>query len=826
MKKKALRLIAWLTGIFILGISTFTLVLYLNQDKVIKRVFTEANEILTAPVDYSSVNISLQKFPLASIRLEDVFCRGNTQNSKDTLVFAEDLFLEFHLWKLVLGDWSVEGITLSKGALYLNFPEEGDPNYKIWKDRESSESNTLFALNQVALSDVNFKLGIEKQHLEIKAFLNTGSLGGILDGSDMDLKTKADFNLNELRVQNDTLLAPEHVHAELIVSGSSEKLRLDEGTVILSDLKLLFSGQYEPENFALNVRGQDLPLSKLVEFYNRQAWPKNPNLNKVKGIANLDFSGSFPGSYEDSRYQVNFDVSQGQITGDAVKLKDVALSGSYGYQDATSELSISSFKGYGRTGELKGSLSIADFNAPLVNLKLQSDLDLAEWMLILPLDTLTDPSGRMAVDLDMNNQFKSFDDISADQLRKTNARGKIDLTKVGFAFRKSDKTIENLNASLSFGEDQLDIDNFYFQTGQSDVYLSGHFSNVLSYLFFENEKLKLTTQVRSQELHVEDFLLSGKSKNAEYSLEFARSLEMDIDIVVDQLYFDSFYAEQLKGNLLVSNDLISARNLAFKADQGEFSGDLSINMKRREEYRLMANLSATNADLHELFRSFKNFGQDELVAENIYGRSDMKIQMKSALKPNLYLPPESVYLLADLNIHDGILKNYQPMSALSDYADIEELKVVKFSQLRNQISIENSVIYIPEMRIESNVLDLYLSGKHQFNNSIDYAMQLKLADVLFKKRKRESKHSEFDEHLAEMERTDNPNVYVRMTGTTSYPIISLDKERMNQSIKKGFEKQGEDLRKIFTKKDKEVKNNKSSGIEYTLFDDEDEGGEK
>lgn len=823
MKRKVWRIFLWFTGLGLAAIVAFVAVLFANKDRIINRVMEESARLLEEPVNVSAIDLSVRKFPLASVKLEKVFCKGRDALPGDTLIYAEEVFLEFHLWKLITGNWGIEGISLEQGVLNLRFPAHGQPNYHIWKDRETDATASVFDLKAVHTHHMAFRLDMEKEDLQVAAQIHSAELAGIFLGENYDLTSSAEFALKELLYHQQSYLQPDEILARLDLHGQKDSLHLSDGKLSIAGFEISFNGGYNTELFRLAATGNNFDIKALNDFYVRQNWSETRVAASVSGEADLIFTGKFPLNEEEASYELAFEVDRGILSKELVEVTGLQIAGRYVHQDGQDDLYLNSFSGKGRSGRIKGSLSLADLNSPAVNLKLVSDLDLAEWMLLLPIDTLTRASGRMAVDIELSNHLRSLKQLTAAELKKTRARGSINLKEVGFSFKNSDKTIADLNASLSFGGDHLDIDNFYFRTGQSDVYLTGHFSNVLGYLFFKEEKLKLDTKVKSQELHVEDFLVTGKSSNGEYSIEFARSIEMDLLVDVEQLYFDSFYAEKVKGNLNIRNGLIQGKQLSFDADDGSFKGEFTINMKGSGNYHLMANLEARHTNLHDLFISFGNFGQEELVAENIYGVADMKLRLTSSLTPSLYLPPESVYLSANLNIRDGILKDYQPMMALSDYAAIDELKEVRFSQLSNEITIAESVIYIPEMLIESNVLNLQLNGEHHFDNRIDYSMKLRLADVIFRKRKKDNQFSEFDDHLTEMEKTDDPNIYVKMSGTTSYPIISLDKERMNRSIKDDIKKQGAELKQIFTKKEPDQKKKKSSGIEYTLFEDEDDG---
>src|SRR5690606_15286816 len=158
-----------------------------------------------------------------------------------------------------------------------------------------------------------------------------------------------------------------------------------------------------------------------------------------------------------------------------------------------------------------------------------------------------------------------------------------------------------------------------------------------------------------------------------------------------------------------------------------------------EMYTLAASLRGQSIDIHKLFESFKNFGQDVIASDNIYGTANLSVQYISKMAPTLEIDISTIEMTSSLAIENGNLKNFDPLSALSDFASIEELKDVHFDRLENNISIRNSQIIIPKMNINSNVLDMGIEGNHGFDNTIDYSIRLKLSDVLFSNRKKKKK---------------------------------------------------------------------------------------
>ncbi|MDZ7848307.1 MAG: AsmA-like C-terminal region-containing protein [Owenweeksia sp.] len=259
---------------------------------------------------------------------------------------------------------------------------------------------------------------------------------------------------------------------------------------------------------------------------------------------------------------------------------------------------------------------------------------------------------------------------------------------------------------------------------------------MLNYIFFDEQKLLVDAKVKSQQLVMKDFLVSGAGSTEAYNLAFVNTLDLDLSLQVDRFLFHKFFAKNIKGELNVHDGLIEARSIVLYADEGQFNETFVLTRARLVTIILKANLNGTGANLHELFVSFGNFGQEVLLAENIFGKADLNLQMSSRLQPDLYIDPATVNLKAGLLITDGNLKNYEPMRALSDFAHLDELRDVRFDRLENEISIHNSKIHIPEMTVQSNVLDLTISGEHSFTNNIDYSMVLKLSEVLLSSGKR------------------------------------------------------------------------------------------
>ncbi len=818
MKKKIVRFLLWFSGIFVLGLAVFTTVLYLNQDKIKAVVLTEVNRMLAEPVSIKQIDVSLRKFPYASLAFSEVFSAGADSRKGDTLLYAQEVYFEFNLWNVFSDDLSIRKISLENGTAHIIRPTKGTPNYQIWRE-DSASGSSLFTLDEVSFK--NFKLFQHEGAIKQTAtgHIHELSFSGSFESENFSITNSSNLFLDSLVVDDFVYLKSVNTKTAFTLAGNSSNFQFTQGSLRLNNTDVDFAINIEPNGVAILASKNNIDLSDLQDLASTQNWGI-PNSIEFDGKANISFKGIF--EYDkDVDIEVGFSTSNTTLSGyENARIKNFTCEGSYNLKHGKDHLHLTKFKGSGRSGNFTGALDIKDFSQPGVVLDLKSDLEFSEWLIFVPADTLTKPEGRANIDVHFENKFKSLSSIKPEELKRAKASGSIKLDGIGFTFKNTDRRIEDLEADLRFLGNDLKIANFFFRTGKSDIYLEGAFENVLNYAYFNDQKLNIDARLLSKQLVMEDFILGRTTEtDDEYNLEFVKALDLELELAVDRFMFDQFTASEIRGKLDVKNGLIEAKSITLNADDGTFEGHLSIDTKPAN-YKMEAVLKANSININKLFLSFNNFGQEAITSNNLYGVANLNMALSCSMSPTLQIDLSSILMESQLSIENGKLNNYEPMLALSRFADIKELQEVRFSKLENNISIRNSQVIIPMMNISSNVLDMGLQGKHGFNNIIDYSIRLKLSDVLFSNRKNKKQKSEFDEHLIEVEKDDDPNIYIRMAGDIENPTIELDRQGMGESINTGLKEQGKQLKNIFKKSDKEDKKKDGSGIKYDLFGDE------
>jgi hypothetical protein len=197
----------------------------------------------------------------------------------------------------------------------------------------------------------------------------------------------------------------------------------------------------------------------------------------------------------------------------------------------------------------------------------------------------------------------------------------------------------------------------------------------------------------------------------------------------------------------------------------------------------------------------------------------------------LNLDAGKVISKANLVINRGELIDFEPLEPLSKYIDLEELRHVKFSQLKNTVEIRNEKIYIPTMDIESSALSLSASGVHSFDNEIEYHIKLLLSDLLARKAKRARKEvEEFGE--VEDDGTGKTSLFIAMKGQLDNPSITFDGKGAREKLKSDMAREKQSMKQLLhdewglfkrdttLKKDKEPETKKKNKV-LIDFDEDD-----
>ena len=135
------KILKWSLGITTGIVLLISASLYFFHYRICELVLKEVNNELVEPIQVSEVSLVFWgSFPNLSIDLKDVYIqdRFSKSNSKDTLLQAKNIRLQFNPIDLWNEKYNIKYLEVTEGSLNLKTNANGEANYDILKPAKTT----------------------------------------------------------------------------------------------------------------------------------------------------------------------------------------------------------------------------------------------------------------------------------------------------------------------------------------------------------------------------------------------------------------------------------------------------------------------------------------------------------------------------------------------------------------------------------------------------------------------------------------------------------------------------------------------------------------
>lgn len=820
------KIMAWLFLIFAILFTSSVLFLKYNKEEVIEVVKLEINKQVAAEISVSTIDLEfIRSFPRASVYFTNVYCQEVAKSSQDTLFAFEELFLEFNVWDLLTKNYVLQKIQVNNGLVNIKRFEDGSDNFHFWKEeKEEEEKEESNAFSFPSITGKNIKLRYSDFPVDFFAEdrLKSLNISGYYKADDFFAKTQITSTLGYLKSGKLKLFSNTALNTDFVLQVKPELFSISDGKVGFGGLDFSFEGNISKEDNKWNFSGEDLPIKKVVNAIPSAFFPEKSGFT-VEGTTSLTVDllqkGNSPIFIE-----ANAEVNKGSYAMEAipfvlnqVSLKAHFTNGKKG-DVSTTALTVKKLKASTKTGDLSGGVTVVNFKRPTVTIDANIDAKFDEIMRWVTPQYVESASGNITGDFSIKQRFNSFEEIPEKGLTNAFLSGELALQSASWTLPNTGITLSRMDGKVRLmATGDLSVDRMEISTPKSSFYLSGKVKNALN-----PGRMSFITSLRSDLISLEELMTwdfsTFKNKNStETSDEFP--FDFSVNMNVDKFTLNKLTGTKLTGRVWSEKGpRVQGNDIAFNTLDGKVFGRFSYLMTSPTS-TLWTKGDFTHINIKNLFQDFDDFGQEALSHKNISGNMSASLNMTISHDDNFNFLPNTLTLESDLKLTKGALINYKPLENLSEVVDIEELKNVKFSELKNKINIDKGVITIPEMTIESSALeDLRLEGKHTFENVLDYSIRLKLSDALGGKKK---KNSDFDDFIIEEDRKGTPYIWVKMSGPIDDLSVGIDSKKIGEGIKKEFIDEGSELKKLLSGEDPEEKKKKKPSYTFEWSEEPD-----
>jgi len=817
IKRKYLKRTIIILGI-ILGF-IFTIIILFNlffEEKIKSILLHKINEQLNTEITVEQINIDLfHDFPYSSLSFHQVEMKEAIPDSiKGNLFEAENVYLQFSIFDIITGNYDIKRIECENGYVKAIVYANGEDNYHFWKEKTDSvvtDDSFNFDINKLIIKNMGVFYDNFKEKQSVSARIEEVFLKGDFTSEEYQMTIEGKVFLSKIAIQNQEFLSNQNIDIslELGVNNTSDTYSIEDGEISFHKMDIFLNGNMiyndSTQYLDISLEGKDIGIQNITENL-PQAYQNKLEKYKMKG--NINLFAKVKGDLRNNQppqIKIDFNVVDGYFKEKEteIELKKINIIGSYNNNgDSNLDNDILIVKTINailnEKDKITASFSINGLKHPKIDCEIDATIDLAMLKDFISLEEVETLSGIMDLDFTYSGQINDVNNITRKDFVNSETKGHIGLTDVDFKLKDYNYLLTEINGKYRFNKQDIIIEEMRGMLGSTDFQLEGSFLNILTYFFVEDSPLNIKAELFSEHVHIEEFLTKETSfptKEEEYELIIDKNINLDLDLDIKTITFRKFYADNLSGHFLMKDKKISFNHLKFKSMEGETKATIKIRQLPNNKIHSYVFADLHHIEIKKLFYQFENFGLTVMTDKNIEGKTDANIEFSALWTNDFVIEENSIVVDAEIEINNGKLRNYKPLEGLQDYIK-EDLSEISFKKLKNTILIKDKNITIPQMTINSNVMNFEVSGTHKFNNEIDYHLQILLSDLkLTNKAKKDRPKEEFGP--IEDDGLGKTSLFVYVYGTVDEPLYKLlDKQKLKEKIKEDIKEEKQTIKEV------------------------------
>jgi len=808
------------------------------QDEVKEYVIKELNKQLNTEiiVDGKDIEFTLIKnFPYASIDFKNAkVLEAVKRKNKDTLFNAGEISLQFNIVDVFKKKYHIKKMEVDDATLKIRIDKNGNDNYHFWKpSADTAKTSFSFALEDIVLNNVSFTFKNSKTKISADVAIKKSNLSGNFSDKQYSLETVNDLYVNYFKADSTTYLKNKNLHSqvELMVDTEIPSYKIKKGKLKLENLLFDIVGNIIAANdepiLNLGIKGKDMDIKSVLSLIPEKYKGK---INAYESDGEFYFDATILGSFANKQTPqmvADFGIKNADITQvkDNIVLKKVTLTGHYtnGNKDKKqpSVLTLIPFSATINQGSLEGEISLTNLENPSFDGKIKGVLSLDELQKFIKIDTIETITGDLKIDAHFTGDGKN---ISTGNYDAVTTFGDLSVTNMDMKLKNNSLPFMGINGDFKFDNNDLVINTFTGNAGNSDFDMKGTFKNMIGFILKENQDITVDATFISKNIDLNE-LLANKDKNKEsnsnYKLHFSEHINVNLNSEIQHLVFRKFDATNIQGVIKLKDKKLYADPVTLSTMGGTITTSGMVDGTDTTKFLVTCFSDMNTINISKLFYQFENFGQSAITHSKVKGVASAKVNFASELSPELKINVEKLYSAIDMTIENGELNNVEAMKSMSKFIELKDLESIRFATLKNQIEIKNQVVSIPKMEVKSTAINITASGTHTFNNEINYKFKLSLNELLAKKAKKAKKENDEFGEVAD-DGLGRTNIFLSMTGTPEHPIIKYDSKSAIQNVKQDLKVEKQTLKTILKeefglfKKDSTLSNKKPK-TEETKF---------
>lgn len=757
--KKFLKIVAIVAVVLIAVALVVPLAL---KSKVGDIVEKEAGELLTAEVDFRSLDLSLLRhFPHASVELEGLTVVCAAPFEGDTLASVGRISVVVDLMSL-FGDsgYEVTKLLVDKAHLHARKLADGSVNWDVMKpsdepaeEKEPAEADEPSAfrlrMRDVRLSEAVVRYEDDSTGMRAGVDPLDLRLSGDLSGERSDLDLRLEAHRLSYAADGVALLRDADLTADVTLDADlkNKRFTFSDNRLSLNAIALSLDGwvaladdrtEMDVRVNSSKVEFRDV-LSLVPAFYTRDfenltasgqltldAW--------AKGVLAGDRLPAFETTLAVRDGSFKYASLPKAVTGITI---DARAANPGGTADATT-VDVPTFALTMAGNALRGSFSAA---TPMSDLRFKAaaagKVDLGAVKEVYPLGDSIALAGVVTADMQASGRMS---DIERERYEAIAASGRLTVEGVTAALAGLPE-VKVRRAAMSVSPAALTLSELGVTVGRSDIEASGTLSNYIGYLL-RDQTLRGRLDVRSSLLDLNELLGDASEASADTGAAAApadtaamravvvpQNLDLALGASLKKILFQKMVLDDFTGSLTVTKGTVSMNRLAMNAFGGRMSASGSYSTAadaQRPALKLKAEIA--DASFSTTFDQLDVVRRMVPLFEKTGGDYSMSLDLATRLTQTM--DPDYATLQADGAIRSKNIRvqNIAVFDQLAAALKNDALRRIEAKDVDIRFTIRDGRIATQPFDLSVGGISLNLSGSTGLDQTIDYTARVTLPE--------------------------------------------------------------------------------------------------
>jgi len=802
------KLLLWVFGTLTL-LAFLPLLILFFQDEITQLFVNQLSQQFERKISAKKATINFYKnFPNVSIALTDVVITANPNWPKDQVAHIQNLYCSFNFNDIINKRYIIKQLLAENGYIHLIFYKDGKTNYQLFENQgknKSEEKPITLDLSMVKLKNIDFRYDIRKSQevYEVKA---QDVSFRFKYADEMLITLHGKLLSGQIGKQANGFLSNRNfvINGDIAVYQTQQKYSIKTLEIDMDNTEFDLSGEistHQQTQLDIKLAGKEVSLTTIIALLPNTTASQFTEYNTQ---GNVYFNGTINGIWTANQMPsitLGFGCKNTSFYHPDMKaqLTNISFDGSFTngeqHHNTTSVLHIQNFSGNIDESPLTGELTIQNFDNPLLDFKLKTDLNAEQLINFYPITAIETLTGTIQADITFKGNIPNL--LNKTSVPDFTSASRVDLRNIDIKLSAFEKPMQIPYAAILLEANALKLDSTVMTIGESDMSVTAIWKNFLASLFTENTLPEIDARINALDWNLDDWKTTPKSQadtssaqNVSFGLQNS-SLRLDIGKFSASKYTLTNVFGRLEA---ISPTYYNISPIRFDVSDGSMEANATVKVVDKH-YNIDGDYNLLNINIKKLFALFDNFGQQNLTADNLEGILNGKLDADIWLLPDGNANFKKTRILADLAISEGKLINYKPLYTLGKFLKNRDYDRVSFTKLENTFTIEQEKLYIPRMFINSSIGRIYLTGTQHFSGKLDYRLQIPLNT--FKRNQEEIMQT------AVSQNTDGAaSLFLKIEGTTDDMKITYDINAVKDKWISFFEKQKDSILGLFRSKNK------------------------